>query len=833
MRSVWISVWLLALAAVTQADYWLGTVNHQGSSPFNPDQSYEVFRNVRDFGAKGDGIADDTAAINAAIAAGTRCGLGCDSSTTTPGLVYFPPGTYVVSSPLLQYYYTFMVGDANDIPVLKAAPSFSGIAVIDADVYAPGGVNWFTNQNNFFRQIKNFRIDLTSAPSSTGIHWQVSQATNLQNIFFDMTPGGAQQGIFMENGSGGFLANLTFTGGKIGMVVGNQQFTMRDLVFNNCDTAVKQIWNWGFVYKGLRINGGSVGIDMTSLSSPGNPGSQLVSSIIILDSIMNNVGTGILTAFSATSGPGVSGSLRVDNVNFSNTPVAVGSPSGSAILVGNQLVDAWAQGSVYSQGVLSRVQGFLKPLNKSVELLSGTAFLERNKPLYADVTANNILSSKSYGAKGDGVTDDTAAIQALFNLAGPSNVVFFDHGVYLVTDTIDVPAGTRMTGEIFPIIMASGPKFTNIQSPIPVFRVGQVGDVGILEMSDLIFEASGPLPGAILIEWNIKASSPGVAGLWDVHARIGGTAGSQLQQDKCSKGASDPATCSGPFMLFHSTKTSGFYMENCWWWTSDHELDMAGHNQISVFTGRGMLVESQEPVWLYGTASEHNQFYNYQFSGAANVFAAMFQVETPYYQGTPNALVPFPVNSQYNDPTFSDCSPSDLACARTWGLRIVNSKNIIAYGAGLYSFYDNYTQSCYATQSCQTHIVSIESSSVTLMGVNTIGTKNMITVDGVPQRRPKPSHGTTTLMEATGVSPVTGLHLPSGTRPFQATSAEALVKLLLGVLDSPGLQLQAIVVSACSSEVHSNKARQSFQTNKVSFAVDCRPSSGLHSHPQA
>lgn len=47
-----------------------------------------------------------------------------------------------------------------------------------------------------------------------------------------------------------------------------------------------------------------------------------------------------------------------------------------------------------------------------------------------------------------------------------------------------------------------------------MLKVGNVGDVGSMEMQDLIFTTQGPTAGAILVEWNIQAKSAGSAGLW-------------------------------------------------------------------------------------------------------------------------------------------------------------------------------------------------------------------------------------------------------------------------------------------------------------------------------
>ncbi|MCJ1413020.1 hypothetical protein MMC19_007121 [Ptychographa xylographoides] len=736
--------------------YWVSNIQRQGAVAFGTDTGYQIFRNVKDFGAVGDGSTDDTVAINNAISSGNRCGMGCDSSTVTPAIIYFPPGTYMVSKPIIQYYYTQFIGDALTVPTLKATAGFQGIAVIDSDVYNSDGSNWYTNQNNFFRQIRNFVIDLTAMPPSVGagIHWQVAQATSLQNIVFNMVQGGSgnrQQGIFMDNGSGGFMTDLVFNGGNYGAFFGNQQFTTRNLTFNNVGTAIYMNWNWVWALKSLSINNCGVGLNMSTGGS-----NQTVGSVLIQDSTFTGTPIGVVTAFSASSNvPATGGTLIIDNVDFSGSTNAIVDTAGNSILAGGSKVASWGQGNAYTTGAgvtaskrsssganQVALHGALTAPSKPTTLLNAQgAILERAKPQYENVATSSFLSVKAAGAKGDGVSDDTAAIQAVFNKATAGQVVYFDHGAYIISSTVKVPKDIIITGEIWPLIMAAGNAFSDQAKPAPVFQVGQPGDTGAVEMSDLIFETQGPQPGAILVEWNVAESSPGASGMWDVHMRIGGSAGTKLQSDKCAKNpnvtaAANPA-CIGAFMLLHVTPKATIYLENNWFWVADHELDLADHNQIDIYNGRGVFIESaQGPVWMYGTSSEHSQLYNYQIVNAQNVYMGAIQTETPYYQGNPTSLTPFTPSATYSDPTFSGCTTP--TCQKSWGLRIVSSSNVHIYGAGLYSFFDNYSQDCLATESCQENMVSIEkcSGEVYIWGLSTKASTNMVTLDGtgaVPQ----------------------------------------------------------------------------------------------------
>lgn len=744
------------------APYWLENIKHQGLASFNanPD-SYQVFRNVKDFGAKGDGVTDDTAAIQRAITEGNRCTPGfCESSTNTPAVVYFPGGTYLISASIIDYYYTQIIGNPNCLPTILASSNFTGgLGLIDASPYQGSGPRvgrtGYGPTNTFFRQIRNLILDMTQLPASfaaTGIHWPTAQTTSLQNLVFNMNAenGTLHQGLFIEEGSGGFMNDLVFNGGNYGFNVGNQQFTTRNLTFNNVNTAINQLWDWGWTYSQVTINNCRVGFNVTA----GGPAAVNVGSITLFDSEINNTPIGIATSRTDDSEPAGAGSLYLENVKLNNVGVAVLGPEGTYLAgsFGPSVISAWADGHRYlPQGPIEE-RGPIAPSKRPVELLDAQGkFYTRSKPQYESVPLSQFLSARDLGAKGDGKTDDTVALNAaILKAKKEGKILFLDAGFYKVTRTIYIPPGSKIVGEALDaVILSAGEYFNDMNAPKVVVKVAKPGEQGRVELSDIFVSTQGQQKGAILIEYNLATYGGEPAGLWDVHTRIGGFAGSNLQTEQCEKTPDLDITadnlveeCIAAYLSFHVTKFgTGLYMENNWLWTADHDLDDARNNntQITIYAGRGLHIESQRGVlWLYGTAVEHHVKYEYQFVDTRNIFMGQIQTETAYYQPNPDATVPFPEDRALNDPVFTPSPNSSINAASGWGLRIVRSNNILGYGVGLYSFFDNYSTACSqvgAGARCQTRILSIEGSRNTydigLYNLNTVGTTEMITRDGV------------------------------------------------------------------------------------------------------
>ena len=166
-------------------------------------------------------------------------------------------------------------------------------------------------------------------------------------------------------------------------------------------------------------------------------------------------------------------------------------------------------------------------------------------------------------------------------------------------------------------------------------------------------------------------------------------------------------------MMLHITPGSNGYFENVWAWVADHDLDDAQNAQVSVAVARGVLVEAHDAVWMYGTASEHSMLYQYAFVNSTNTFAGMMQTESPYFQGTAatQSQSPGPFNASVGlfagDPKFPDphCKATAALCNVGWALLMSSTTNLTIAGAGLYSWFDNYVESCVDSQNCQQRLV--------------------------------------------------------------------------------------------------------------------------------
>ncbi|EOA82737.1 exo-1 [Exserohilum turcicum] len=725
-------------AAVSFPDgYWMNDLSGKGISPFNSNPNYKVFRNVKDYGAKGDGVTDDSDAFNRAMSDGNRCGpFVCDSSTDSPAVIYVPSGTYLIGKPIIFYYMSQLIGNPRNLPTLKAASSLQALAMIDGNPYSNqnGEPGWIST-NLFMRQIRNLIIDGTAVPPTQGfqgIHWPASQATTIQNVKIRMTQASnsVHAGIFVENGSGGHMADLDISGGLYGMNVGNQQFTMRNIKITNAVVGISQIWDWGWLYSGLQISNCGTAF---SMGNGGSAGKLEVGSAVIIDSEISNCQKFVDSAWTTGSQPTGAGQLVLENIKLSNVPSAVVS-NGNTVLAGGSLtIQAWGQGNKYAPNLAgpSKFQGPISAATRPSSLLDNGKYYSKSKPQYETLSTSDFISARGAGATGNGVTDDTAAINAAIKQAAAQNkVLYFEFGVYKVTNTIYVPGGSRMVGETFSVIMGSGSTFGDQNNPVPIMQIGKSGESGSIEWSDMIVQTQGSTPGAIVIQYNLNTARG--SGLWDVHTRIGGAKGTNLQIAQCPAilGQVKPE-CMAAHTDVHITKgANGAYFENNWFWTADHDLDDADSTRVNIYVGRGLHIEA-DTAWLWASGVEHHTMYQYQFNNANNIFAGYIQTETPYFQPTPSAPAPYVSSSKYSDPTYASTGAS------AWGMRLLNAKNVMIYGGGLYSFFKNYSVDCSSPtaangfRNCQTRIFSIEgSSSVQAYGFSEVGVEYMVTAAG-------------------------------------------------------------------------------------------------------
>lgn len=137
------------------------------------------FADVRDFGAVGDGIADDTDAINRALYQ-----LYCrDNNTQIRRSLYFPAGTYLTTEPIVIPTYAKLVGEGANCTIIYLNPTGSSVPDCVAqygDSLQQTGINIGNNGATAPRN-----IEISSMTFQTTIITDVFLIDSAEDCYFD------------------------------------------------------------------------------------------------------------------------------------------------------------------------------------------------------------------------------------------------------------------------------------------------------------------------------------------------------------------------------------------------------------------------------------------------------------------------------------------------------------------------------------------------------------------------------------------------------------------------------------------------------------------------
>jgi len=174
----------------------------------------------RDFGAKGDGVTDDTAALQAGIEASSNRGKGGSTK-----ILYLPNGIYRVTSNLLVKAAVgpWVYGESRDGVVIRLADGVTTnvMAVLrthPSDTKA-------TSADFFMRNFRNLTIDVGRNPHADGVRWYGNNSSVLKNV---RVIGAGKVGI-----NAGFLGQ------------NGPSLVQEALVEGAFETGVYCAWSWG------------------------------------------------------------------------------------------------------------------------------------------------------------------------------------------------------------------------------------------------------------------------------------------------------------------------------------------------------------------------------------------------------------------------------------------------------------------------------------------------------------------------------------------------------------------------------------------------------------
>ncbi|MCC2973628.1 glycosyl hydrolase family 28-related protein [Massilia sp. IC2-476] len=454
--------------------------------------------------APGDGRTDATAAIQAAIDGAANKGGG--------GVVFLPSGRYRITRSILIPLAVRVYGVGPTRPVLVLARDTPGfqkgvgtmVVFMGGDQYNTGKVPVpvasavpysekvrDANSSTFYSALSNVDFEIGEGnPGAAAVRQRTAQHSNLSHIDFRIGSGFA--GIY-NVGNVGY--NLKFYGGRYGIVSEKTspawQYTLMDATFDGQRIAAIREHEAGLTLANTTIRNTPVGVEIDRGYGDWLWGSDVrfenVSKAALVISNEDNVYTqvGFQNAIarnvptfarfrdSGKTIAGVGASYRVSDFNY------------GLMLPGLASIGKFG----------TRMQA--TPLDRLPE--SGLTVMRALPP------TKEWANVRSFGARGDGRTDDTAALQKAID---SRRVVYLPLGFYIINDTIRMKPDTVIVGlhpGLTQLVLPNGsPKYAGVDTPRAMLESAQGSDAIVSGIG----LASGEVnPRAVALLWKAGANS--------------------------------------------------------------------------------------------------------------------------------------------------------------------------------------------------------------------------------------------------------------------------------------------------------------------------------------
>jgi hypothetical protein len=454
---------LLTAALLTVSMLSSGAPLHGGTSyyPSRLNDPKAVYLTSDNFPVKGDGIADDSAALQQAI--------NKVQETTNQGILFIPAGRYRLTKTIYIWPGIRLIGFGAERPTFVLAANTPGFQ------QGPAYMIFFVGKRpqgdapppdaspgTFYSAISNIDVEIQDGnPGAVGVRAHYAQHCFLAHMDFHIGSGLA--GI---HDGGNVAQDVHFYGGQYGIWTRKPspgwQFMIIDATFEGQREAAIREHEAGLTLIRPQFKNVPTAIEIDP---------QYSDELWIKDGRMENI-----------SGPAViinnernaHTEINMENVACSHVPIfASYRESGKQFAAASEIYTV----KTFSHGLQYQDLGAVGAIQDIYQTAQLSALPE---PVKSDILAlppmDTWANIRSLGARGDGSADDTDALKKAI---AEHHTIYFPSGQYRVTDTISLKPDTVLIGlqpSVTRIILADGtPAFQGVGSPKPLLETPEGG----------------------------------------------------------------------------------------------------------------------------------------------------------------------------------------------------------------------------------------------------------------------------------------------------------------------------------------------------------------------